>query len=95
MMVILSRLLYFVIAVLPFIQSTTPGHFARMRQGIGSWNNRRPVNVFWGTGGGQSRGSAYPGAFWGTRGAQFKISVYPEDQYRTVQGQSAESGYGL
>lgn len=33
--------------------------------------------------------------FWGTRGAQSRVSVYPEDQYRTVQGQSAESGYGL
>ncbi|VDI36505.1 Hypothetical predicted protein [Mytilus galloprovincialis] len=98
-------------AVLPFIQSTTPGYFARMRQGIGSWNNRRHVYDFWGTGGGQSRGSAYlgpfwgtgggrtrgsayPGAFWGTRGAQSRESVNSEDQYRTVQGQSVESGYG-
>lgn len=110
MMVLLTRLLFFVTAVLPFIQSTTPGFYARMRQGIG-WNNRRPVHAFWGTSGGQSRGSAYPGAFWGTgggrsrgsadpgsfwgtRGAQSRVSVYPEDPYRTVQVQSVESGYG-
>lgn len=77
MMVLLTRILCFVIAVLPFIQSTTPGYFARMRQVIGSWNNRRPFYVFWGTGGGQSRGSAYPGPFWGTGDGRNRGSAYP------------------